>query len=285
MAREEALNPGDPGSTQGDMSVAAASEISPTGPATPRRYVARRGISRPRHASVGGRTMAGPERSPDDSRAAESADAIARASRPSSDAATDVAQLVERCQRGEERAFRQLFSLCRGDVARIVHRMHGRREDFEDLVQETFVQIFRSISSFQGSARFSTWLYRVTVNVVLMHRRAAKSRPVLISEDSAAPPLDPGETPDASVARNRRVRAFRDIIDSLSEKKRTVYVLHEIEGVAPAEIARIVGAPVLTVRTRLFYARREVLAAMRKSAVLRAAAERHSDANAGEDER
>jgi len=228
------------------------------------RHRARCGISLPRRGSVPSRGMATSRRSPS---ANESADGAPQ-SAAGVPGVNDTALLVRRCQQGDERAFRELFSLHRNDVARIVHRMHGRREDFEDLLQETFVQIFRSIGTFQGSSRFSTWLYRVTVNVVLMHRRAARSRPTLLSESAAAPPFDPGAAPDASAATNRRVRAFREIVDNLSEKKRTVYVLHELEGISPAEISTIVRAPVLTVRTRLFYARREVMEAMLKNPVL-----------------
>jgi RNA polymerase sigma-70 factor (ECF subfamily) len=60
------------------------------------------------------------------------------------------------------------------------------------------------------------------------------------------------------VARRARVEAFERLIDQLSEKKRTVYILHELEGLSPADVSQIVGAPILTVRTRLFYARREL---------------------------
>jgi RNA polymerase sigma-70 factor (ECF subfamily) len=60
------------------------------------------------------------------------------------------------------------------------------------------------------------------------------------------------------VTRQARIRAFYRLLDKLSEKKRTVFILHEIEGMPPNEIAALVSAPVLTVRTRLFYARREV---------------------------
>jgi RNA polymerase sigma-70 factor (ECF subfamily) len=64
------------------------------------------------------------------------------------------------------------------------------------------------------------------------------------------------------------VRAFHRLLDRLSEKKRVVFVLHELEGLAPGEIAKIVGSPVLTVRTRLFYARRELLAMLAEEPAL-----------------
>lgn len=167
--------------------------------------------------------------------------------------------VVARCQAGDRAAFSELFREHRGDVARLVHRLLGPRHgDVDDVVQEVFFQVYRSIGSFRGRSRFSTWLYRLAVNVVLMHRRAARSRPQLAAVVAEESPSDPGPAPDELVARRFRVEAFERLIDQLSEKKRTVYVLHELEGLSPSEVARIVGAPVLTVRTRLFYARREL---------------------------
>src|SRR5207249_967468 len=125
----------------------------------------------------------------------------------------------------------------------------------EDIVQEVFLQVHRSLRDFRGDARFSTWLHRVTVNVVLMYRRAGRSRPLLDGDPTPSERHDPeAARPDDEVDRRARVAAFFDILAKIPEKKRVVFVLHDIEGLLPAEIAKIVGAPVLTVRTRLFYA-------------------------------
>lgn len=182
-------------------------------------------------------------------------------------------ELVGRCQGGDAAAFRELFRLHRGDVARLVQRMLGRTVEVEDVVQEVFLQVHRSIKDFRGQARFSTWLYRVTVNVVLMHRRAKKSRPTLVEQAENQVPEDRAPLPDEQVARRARMQAFARLLDRLSEKKRTVFVLHEIEGMAAADIAQIVEAPVLTVRTRLFYARRELAALLREEPTLAALAD------------
>jgi RNA polymerase sigma-70 factor, ECF subfamily len=139
-----------------------------------------------------------------------------------------------------------------------VFRMLGPSHEIEDLVQEVFVQVMRSLGAFQGNAQFSTWLYRVTVNVVLMHRRSSSRRPRLVQEELAPPLSDPDPSPEDQVSSRLRMAAFYRALDLLSEKKRVVFVLHELEGLAPAQIAKIVGAPVLTVRTRLFYARRDL---------------------------
>jgi len=135
-------------------------------------------------------------------------------------------------------------------------------------VQEVFLQVYRSIKDFRGQSRFSTWLYRVTVNVVLMQRRAARSRPVLQEANDEAFGADARDLPDDQVARSRRVAAFYRLLDRLSDKKRAVFVLHELEGLSPSEVAQVVSAPVLTVRTRLFYARRELLTMLRDEPAL-----------------
>jgi len=169
--------------------------------------------------------------------------------------------LLARAASGDKVAFRDLYVRHRGDVARLVFRMLAGRSDVEDVIQEVFFQVFRSLKDFRGQSKFTTWLHRVTVNVVLMHRRSARSRPVFADEPPDDAVLDPSSlAPDEGAARRERMRALGRLLDRLAEKKRTVFILHEIEGMAPGEIAKIVGAPVLTVRTRLFYARRELQA-------------------------
>jgi RNA polymerase sigma-70 factor (ECF subfamily) len=171
----------------------------------------------------------------------------------------DAEGLVRRAGAGDPEAFRALFVRHKGDVSRLVYRMLNAPADLDDVVQEVFVQVFRSLKDFRGQSKFSTWLHRVTVNVVLMHRRSARSRPVLAEELPGELVADAGQTlPDEEVDRRERMRAFQRLLARLAEKKRIVFVLHELEGMSPTEIAEVVGAPVLTVRTRLFYARREL---------------------------
>ena len=171
----------------------------------------------------------------------------------------DEESLIAKAATGDTGAFRKLYERHRGDVARLVYRMLGARSDLDDVVQEVFFQVFRSLKDFRGQSKFSTWLHRVTVNVVLMHRRSAKSRPVYAEEAPQDTTADHHEVaPDEDADRRERMRAFSRLLARLADKKRVVFVLHELEGVPPTEIAKIVGCPVLTVRTRLFYARREL---------------------------
>jgi RNA polymerase sigma-70 factor (ECF subfamily) len=172
--------------------------------------------------------------------------------------ATEIDPLVARAQRGDRGAFTELFRRHRADVARLVFRLLGRPADVEDVIQEVFLQVHRSLGDFRGQSRFSTWLHRVTVNVVLMARRSARSRPVFAEPPAREPASPRAVAPDEEVARLRRIEAFQRLLERLPEKKRVVFVLHELEGMAPADIAAVVDAPVLTVRTRLFYARKEL---------------------------
>jgi RNA polymerase sigma-70 factor, ECF subfamily len=183
-------------------------------------------------------------------------------------APAELEELVRRSQRGDRIAFAELFRRHRGDVSRLVFRMLGPSADIEDVVQEVFLQVHKSLGEFRGQAKFSTWLHRVTVNVVLMVRRAARSRPVFSGEPLSDVEPDRRLLPDEDAARHQRIAAFRRLLDRLPEKKRTVFILHEIEGMSPAEIGEIVDAPVLTVRTRLFYARRELAEMMREEPTL-----------------
>lgn len=195
----------------------------------------------------------------------------------------DEQELIARAAQGDRVAFRTLYARHKDVVSRLVFRMLGGQRDLDDVVQEVFFQVHRSLKDFRGQSKFSTWLHRVTVNVVLMHRRAARSRPTYTEEPHPdTTPDDEVVSPDVDVDWRERVRAFARLLERLADKKRVVFVLHELEGVSPVEIAEIVGAPVLTVRTRLFYARREIEAMLVDEPVL--AALRESFATGGETE-
>ena len=174
------------------------------------------------------------------------------------------ADLVRRAKGGDPQAFRKLFLSHRDKVAGIVYRMLGPSPDVEDVVQEVFLNVYRSLPKFRGDSKFSTWLYRLSTNVTRMHLRRARSRPRFADVEVPEQRRDgrPAETPEVAAERAERVRALYRLLDRLSEKKREVLVLHDLEGVAAKEIAERVDAPVLTVRTRLFYARKELYAAL-----------------------
>jgi RNA polymerase sigma-70 factor (ECF subfamily) len=195
----------------------------------------------------------------------------------------EVTALVERCRRGERDALAQFYRTYRADVSRNLFRVLGpSRDDVEDVVQEVFIEVFRSIGRFRGESKVSTWLYRVCVNVALQRLRKRK-RLAEVSPSEHTPEQSDEQTPQRALEAQERLRGVYRILDGLAPKKRVVFVMHEIEGREPKEIAAIVGAPVLTVRTRLHYARREFYAkASRDPAFADTRLPRLEDASVGE---
>jgi RNA polymerase sigma-70 factor (ECF subfamily) len=175
----------------------------------------------------------------------------------------DEAELIARCRADERAAHDEFYHRFRRQVAGNLYRVLGDRTDLDDLVQEVFVIAFRGLERFRGDARLSTWLYRICVNVALGRIRTRKRRPAAFGvADLDAAPHDPSlterpETPEKSLERRQeRERVYR-ALEALAPKKRIVLYLHEIEGMDLKEIAYLVDSNPVTVRTRLFYARRE----------------------------
>ncbi|MGE0550107.1 MAG: RNA polymerase sigma factor [Kofleriaceae bacterium] len=176
---------------------------------------------------------------------------------------SDEASLIERCRNRERAAHDELYHRFRRQVAGNLYRVLGDRTDLEDLVQEVFVIAFRGLERFRGDARLSTWLYRICVNVALGRIRTRKRRPAAFSGiDVDATSFDPSlverpETPERSLERREQQARVYRALETLAPKKRIVLYLHEIEGLDLKEIAYLVDSNPVTVRTRLFYARRE----------------------------
>ena len=175
----------------------------------------------------------------------------------------DEADLIQRCRADERAAQDELYHRFRRQVAANLYRVLGDRTDLDDLVQEVFVIAFRGLDRFRGDARLSTWLYRICVNVALGRIRTRKRRPSAIAlPDLDAAVIDPSlaerpETPDRSLERRRDQERVYRALEALAPKKRIVLYLHEIEGLDLKQIAYLVDSNPVTVRTRLFYARRE----------------------------
>lgn len=169
--------------------------------------------------------------------------------------ATSSGELVSRCQDGQRDAFSEFYECYRADVARVLYRILGPDADLEDTLQDVFMEVFRSIEGFRGESRVRTWLYRVCCNVALQRLRRSKRRPEGYAVRRKE--LAHEETPLRALERKDNKRVVYSILDTLPPKKRIVFILHEIFGLEPKEIAPLVGANALTVRTRLHYARKD----------------------------
>ncbi len=161
-------------------------------------------------------------------------------------------ELVQRAARGDVAAFEELYRANSGRVYLLCLRMSGDPSMAEELAQEAFVRAWQKLGSFRGSSAFSTWLHRVTVNVVLGNRRSAARREARINAVSDAVLNEvqglngwPGDALDLERA-----------VTALPDRARTIFVLHDIEGFRHREIAEITGVAVGTSKAQLHRARK-----------------------------
>jgi len=165
--------------------------------------------------------------------------------------------------------FTALYHEYKSKVYGTVTQVVGRTDEIDDIVQVVFLEIHRSIPKYKGQSKLSTWIYRIAVNVALQYIRKRKRRKVFLF-------FNDEERQVESMAVDLRPRyESRDLIrrlvshlEKVSEKKRVVFVLHELEGLPVDKIADICEVPVNTVRSRLHAARTEVMGRLRRAKML-----------------
>ncbi len=171
-------------------------------------------------------------------------------------------ELVRRLKAGDAAAFAELLDRYGAKIFNLVYRFVNPREEAEDVAQEVFVEVWRSIGGFRGDARLSTWLYRVATNVCLEHNR--RNHPETVSLEDAdesatevgAEPLcqPPAPTPDEWLEKAELKDRVDAALDALPPAQRQVVVLHELQGLTYPEVAQVLNVPVGTVKSRLHHA-------------------------------
>ena len=169
------------------------------------------------------------------------------------------AELIARAQRGEESAFEALYHAHKRRVYHLCFRMIGNTAEAEELTQEAFMRVFRKIHMFRGDSAFSTWLHRLSVNVVLMRLR--KKRVTEISfesgdnnQESERPPRDFG-APDLSLTGVVDRLILKRAVAKLPKGCRKVFVLHDVLGCEHHEIAAKLGYSIGNSKSQLHKAR------------------------------
>ena len=201
--------------------------------------------------------------------------------RPAEPVAWTEAEAIRRAQAGDSTAFEFLYQLHSRRVYALCLRMVGNPADAEDLMQEAFLQLFRKIGTFRGESAFSTWLHRMTVNVVLMRLRK-KSLPTDSLEETLEPDAEAsGPKRDVGAPDLRlsgavdRVNLERSI-EKLPPGYRTVFVLHDVQGYEHNEIAGIMGCSVGNSKSQLHKARTRLRELLQEEIREQARQERHS---------
>jgi RNA polymerase sigma-70 factor (ECF subfamily) len=175
-------------------------------------------------------------------------------------------ELVLKAQRGDVHAFDQLVERYHGKIYGLTYNMTSNREDAEDLTQDVFVKAYEALPRFRGKSSFYTWIYRIAVNKTINYRKKRNRNRALsldsfdqeIKTDDVYHDLTTKGSPLRSISLSELQIKLNEALQNLSEKHRTVVVLHDMQGIPHEEIAQMVGASVGTVRSRLFYARRQM---------------------------
>jgi RNA polymerase sigma-70 factor (ECF subfamily) len=172
------------------------------------------------------------------------------------------AGLVARCLAGDEKAYRELVELYQGQVYSVVLRMVRRREDAEDLTQETFVRMFRALDRYDPQRPFAAWLFTIASRLAIDHIRRRKVQPVSLTQREAGSDEeydievpDPGPTPDEVTSRTEEERRTEELIRSLPPHYRIVVMLRHQRDLAYEEIAEALHLPLGTVKARIHRAR------------------------------
>lgn len=173
--------------------------------------------------------------------------------------------LLRRLRDRDERAFRELLELHRDRVYNITFRMLGNRAEAEDVAQEVFISVFKTIDQFREESKFSTWLYRVAVNhcknrIKYLARRHDRDRDELDETSHQANGAIAGAPvraaqPDRALEGAQMERLLQEAIGNLDDDHRVVVVLRDVEDLSIEEICDITGLPDGTVKSRLHRAR------------------------------
>ncbi len=178
--------------------------------------------------------------------------------------------LVKAFVRGDNLALSELYRRHSHRVESIARHVMGPCNETEDVVQDVFIELQRCLVRFRGESKFTTWLHRVVVNVTLqrLRKRKRKGWGRWVSIDKVPHQLPTHRSPEPQLQARQSVEVIYAALDRLTDKKRTVFVLYEFEGMSLQEIALAVNTSVNTVKSRLFHARREVFRRVRSQGLL-----------------
>lgn len=175
--------------------------------------------------------------------------------------------LIKKAQDGDSDAFRELIDKYSPRIYSIAYQTSGNSEDARDIAQEVFLRLYRKLGTFEHTSRFTTWMYRMTVNLSIDHMRRNPGRRKNVSMDEFEHTLeipDSGGLPDAYAEHNELKGVISRLAGDLTPKQQKVFVLRDLQDFSTAEIADILKCSVITVRVHLANARRNIKKALTK---------------------
>ena len=174
--------------------------------------------------------------------------------------------LARRARDGDVRAYEDLVERYYGKLYGLIYNMTSNKEDTEDMIQEVLAKAYASLPKFKGNSSFYTWIYRIAINRTINFLKKRRRKQALsldqvdggIERDPAYVELSSKDTPERDVKILELQEKLNEALQTLSEKHRTVVVLHDIQGIPHEEISRMLGVSNGTLRSRLYYARQQL---------------------------
>jgi RNA polymerase sigma-70 factor (ECF subfamily) len=166
-------------------------------------------------------------------------------------------ELVTRSMGGDKESFNQLVVRWERPIYSLAYRVLGREEDARDVCQDTFLRAYRALPGFKREAKFSSWIYRIALNLCRDWMRRQRRAPVMQMPEDADPvgvvgERGPAESIETLVARRELGAVVEAAMAKLPEEQRTAIILKEYHGMTFQEIADLQGCPLSTVKTRLY---------------------------------
>ena len=162
--------------------------------------------------------------------------------------------LASRCALGDRQSCGEVFHQQKNRVHATLYRVLGRNLDMEDLIQESFIEIFKSLESFRGEAQLSTWIDRITVRVAYGYLRRKKGKTARLEAIPEIPDHDPNA--EQRLLLQEATRRLHQLLDSLDAKMRIAFTLHAIDERSLVEVADLMSATLVGTKTRVWRARR-----------------------------
>jgi len=166
-------------------------------------------------------------------------------------------ELVAKSNGGDPDSFNELIRRWERPIYALAYRQIGREEDARDVCQETFLRAFRALKGFRGQAKFSSWLYRIALNLCRDWMRRQRRAPTVQIPEGVDPvemasESGPVESIETLVERRELSAVVEEAMALLPEEQRTAIILKEYHGMTFQEIADLQGCPLSTVKTRLY---------------------------------
>jgi RNA polymerase sigma-70 factor (ECF subfamily) len=186
---------------------------------------------------------------------------------PSTEAPGEIEALIQRCLEGDELAWDAIVRRYRRKVFGVAYKFVGRHEEAEDLTQEVFVKIFKSLATFDRRANFQTWLISISRNVCIDHYRRVRQERLTLDrqvDPNELSPVSQDPGPAAAIEQQDRVELLREALAALPESLRTAVLMRDLQELTYQEIADRLRLPEGTVKSRINRGRTELAKQIRK---------------------